>query len=111
MKKNHRTCSTVLIAAALMASWLTSCKRDLLPQKKEELSAMISTGAYTVLTTERPSLPPVADGPVELGMQFKSSSSGTITKFRYYKVAGETGTHTGRLWSANGRLLKTAVFQ
>ncbi|WP_089909975.1 DUF4082 domain-containing protein [Chitinophaga rupis] len=109
MKKNHRTCSTVLIAVTLMGSWLTSCKRDLLPQKKE-ISAMISTGAYTVLTTERPTLPPVADGPVELGMQFKASSSGTITKFRYYKVAGETGTHTGRLWSANGRLLKTAVF-
>jgi hypothetical protein len=109
MKKNHRTCSTVLIAITLMGSWLTSCKRELLPEEKVK-SAMLSTGTYTVLTTERPTLPPVADLPVELGMKFKSSTPGTITRFRYYKVAGETGTHTGRLWSADGRLLKTAVF-
>ncbi|HJT73565.1 MAG TPA: DUF4082 domain-containing protein [Chitinophaga sp.] len=109
MKNNPRTRSTVLIAIILMGSWLTSCKRELLPEKNL-IAATPGTGAYTVLTTERPALPPVAEGPVELGMQFKSSTSGTITKFRYYKVAGETGTHTGRLWSANGRLLKTAVF-
>jgi hypothetical protein len=92
-----------------MGSWLTSCKRELLPEEKLT-SAMLSTGTYTVLTTERPTLPPVAEKPVELGMKFKSSTPGTITKFRYYKVAGETGTHTGRLWSADGRLLKTALF-
>ena len=109
MKKNHRTRSTVLVAITLMGSWLTSCKRELLPEEKV-MSAMLSTGTYTVLTAERPTLPPVADGPVELGMKFKSSTPGTIAKFRYYKVAGETGTHTGRLWSADGRLLKTAVF-
>src|SRR5688572_13240796 len=109
MRKTYSSCSTVLIAITLMGSWLTSCKRELLPEKKV-MSSMSSTGAYTVLTTERPTLLPVADGPVELGMKFKSSTPGTITKFRYYKVAAETGTHTGRLWSASGKLLKTAVF-
>lgn len=109
MRKTYSTCSTVLIAIALMGSWLTSCKRELLPEKKV-MSSMSSTGAYTVLTTERPTLLPVADGPVELGMKFRSSTPGTITKFRYYKVAAETGKHTGRLWSASGKLLKTAVF-
>lgn len=109
MRKTHLTCSTVLIAITLMGSWLTSCKRELLPDEKVK-SAMLSTGTYTVLTTERPTLPPVAEKPLELGMKFKSSTPGTITKFRYYKVAGETGTHTGRLWSADGRLLKTALF-
>jgi hypothetical protein len=108
-----RTCSTVLITATLilMGSWLTSCKRDLLPEKKE-MSAMISTSsAYTVLTTERPALPAVADGPVELGMQFRSSTPGTITKFRYYKVAAETGTHTGRVLCGKCRRLNTPVFK
>ena len=109
MKKTYRTCIAVLIAVTLMGSWLTSCKRELLPEKKV-MSAMFSASTYTVLTTQRPGLPPVADGPVELGMRFKSSTPGTITKFRYYKVAGETGTHTARLWSANGKLLKTAAF-
>lgn len=110
MKTTYRTCGTALIAVALMGSWLTSCKREPFLEKQEMAAAMLNTGAYTVLTAERPALPPVSDRPVELGMKFKSSTPGSITRFRYYKVAGETGSHTGRLWSADGRLLKTAVF-
>lgn len=91
MRNTYRTCGTALIAVALMGSWLTSCKRELLLEKNEMAAAMLNTGAYTVLTTERPALPPVSDLPVELGMQFKASTPGTITKLRYYKVAGETG--------------------
>lgn len=110
MKTNYRTCTMVLIAVTLMGSWMTSCQREPLLEEKKVMFARLSTGTYSLLTTEQPTRPPVADGPVELGMKFKSSTPGTITKFRYYKVAGETGTHTGRLWSADGRLLKTAVF-
>ncbi|HEY4202521.1 MAG TPA: DUF4082 domain-containing protein [Devosiaceae bacterium] len=54
-----------------------------------------------------------ADGdpnPVELGMRFAVSANGTITGLRYYKTAGDTGTHTGSLWTASGQLLKTATF-
>jgi hypothetical protein len=47
---------------------------------------------------------------VNLGVRFVSSSAGTITGIRYYKGAGDTGTHTGSLWSSTGTLLATATF-
>jgi hypothetical protein len=47
---------------------------------------------------------------VELGVKFRSDSSGTITGLRFYKSAGNTGTHIGNLWSSSGTLLATATF-
>ena len=36
--------------------------------------------------------------------------NGFITGIRFYKGAGNTGTHVGNLWSAGGQLLATATF-
>ncbi len=47
---------------------------------------------------------------VELGVRFSSTTNGFITGIRYYKSAGNTGTHTGSLWNSNGQLLATATF-
>ncbi len=47
---------------------------------------------------------------VNLGVQFVSSQSGTITAIRYYKGASDTGTHTGSLWTSTGTLLASATF-
>lgn len=47
---------------------------------------------------------------LELGMKFSASASGTITGIRFYKAAGDTGPHTGSIWSANGTLLATVTF-
>lgn len=108
MRKTYRLCSNTAIISIFIGSSLISCKRDLAVEGKVK-AYTLSTGAYTVLTTERP-LSSISDNPVELGMRFKSAVPGTITKFLYYKVAGETGTHTGHLWSAKGSMLKTVVF-
>lgn len=43
-------------------------------------------------------------------MKFRSAVTGTITKIRFYKAAGETGTHTGRIWSVTGTQLASVVF-
>ena len=52
-----------------------------------------------------------ADGsPVELGVKFTPSEDGSITGVRFYKVADNTGTHTGSLWTAGGTLLATGTF-
>ena len=48
---------------------------------------------------------------VELGMRFRSDAPGRIMGVRFYKGAGNTGTHTGSLWTASGSLLATATFQ
>lgn len=50
------------------------------------------------------------NSPLELGMKFSASASGTITGIRFYKAAGDTGPHTGSIWSANGTLLATVSF-
>lgn len=50
------------------------------------------------------------NSPLELGMKFTASVSGTITGIRFYKAAGDTGPHTGSIWSANGTLLATISF-
>ena len=49
-------------------------------------------------------------GAVELGVKFRSDVAGFVTGVRFYKGAGNTGTHVGNLWSASGTLLATATF-
>jgi Domain of unknown function (DUF4082) len=46
----------------------------------------------------------------ELGMQFTSDLATTVTKLRFFKVAGATGTHVGHLWDGAGNLLATATY-
>ncbi len=46
---------------------------------------------------------------VNLGVRFTSSAAGTINGIKYYKGTGDTGTHTGSLWSSTGTLLATAT--
>lgn len=47
---------------------------------------------------------------VELGLKFRADRNGTITGLRFYKGAGNTGTHVGHLWTSSGSLLGTATF-
>jgi hypothetical protein len=47
---------------------------------------------------------------VNVGVQFTASENGTITGIRFYKGAGNTGTHVGSLWNANGSLLGQVTF-
>jgi hypothetical protein len=48
--------------------------------------------------------------PVELGVKFTASASGSITGIRFYKGVANTGTHVGNLWSSTGTLLAKATF-
>jgi hypothetical protein len=40
-----------------------------------------------------------------------SNTAGEVTAIRFWKDANETGTHTGRLWTAAGALLASVTFQ
>jgi len=46
----------------------------------------------------------------ELGLKFISSKEAVVTAIRYYKTSGETGLHTGRLWTATGIQLAEIEF-
>jgi len=45
-----------------------------------------------------------------LGVKFRPSVDGYVTSVRFYKGPGNTGTHTGSLWTESGNLLAWAVF-
>src|SRR5207248_6418466 len=47
---------------------------------------------------------------LELGMKFRTDLNGTVTGIRFYKGTGNTGTHVGHLWDANGNLLASVTF-
>jgi hypothetical protein len=67
-------------------------------------------------TTGTPGNPSDYDGQsIEVGVKFRVSQSGTITGIRFYKGSGNTGTHTGNLWTfpggaTTGTKLGTVVF-
>ena len=44
------------------------------------------------------------------GTQFSSSVAGSVTAIRFYKGAGNGGTHTGSIWSSAGTRLATGTF-
>ena len=59
----------------------------------------------------RPTTPATADSSaVEVGVKFRTSQAGYITGIRFYKGTGNTGTHTGSLWAADGTKLASASF-
>ena len=58
--------------------------------------------------------PAVASDPdstgIEVGVKFRANQAGFISGIRFYKGSGNTGTHVGSLWSANGTKLESATF-
>ena len=43
-------------------------------------------------------------------MAFTPSSNGSVTAIRFFKGPGNTGSHTGSLWSSSGTRLATVTF-
>ena len=61
--------------------------------------------------TTQPAVPAYPDPrSVEVGVRFTTSVPGRITGIRFYKGAGNSGTHTGTLWSPGGAPLATGTF-
>ncbi len=58
-----------------------------------------------------PTRPSVDDAnAVEVGVKFRTDVNGFISGLRFYKGSGNTGTHVGHLWRADGTLLASATF-
>lgn len=78
--------------------------------------SLLGITAYEIFpgTTIFPTLLPAGsstDGvSYELGLKFRTTTAGRLTALRYFKPAAETGTHTGRLWSATGTPLTNTSF-
>lgn len=66
-----------------------------------------------LFTTQVPAQPNRSDGVTtdwEQGMRFSTNSQGEIRGIRYFKAVGESGSHTGRIWSPSGTLLVSVAF-
>lgn len=48
--------------------------------------------------------------PIEVGLRIQPEKTGYITGIRFYKGQFNTGTHVGRVWSAEGTLLDSVPF-
>jgi hypothetical protein len=58
-----------------------------------------------------PTTPATTDNSsLELGVKFRADVAGTVSAIRFYKGAGNTGTHVGSLWASDGTLLARATF-
>ena len=75
-----------------------------------------SAGASAPVSLWPSTNPPAADASqsdaaaVTLGVKFSASTAGTVVGVRFYKGAGNRGTHVGDLWSASGQKLAEATF-
>ncbi|WP_143741216.1 DUF4082 domain-containing protein [Pontibacter ramchanderi] len=75
----------------------------------------IEVTAVCPCTVFAPSLAPSSslqndEQAIQVGMKFRASSNGYVTGVRFYKQSGNTGTHTGQLYSSSGALLASVVF-
>jgi hypothetical protein len=89
----------------------------------------VSSGSPWTFTTAKPpnapgvcpcslfddqTVPTVLDsgdpGAVTLGMRFSADHDGSVTGVRFYKAPGNTGSHTGSLWTSTGTLLAEGTF-
>ena len=78
----------------------------------DEGPAPVSGGAFTIWSgTTFPAVASTSDtAAVNLGVKFTSEQAGFISGIRFYKGAGNTGTHVGTLWTSAGAPLATATF-
>ena len=75
-------------------------------------TAAQSTGPYTIwsASTVAGTVDTGPDSAVELGVKFRSDTSGYVTGIRFYKASTNTGTHVRNLWTTGGTRLATATF-
>jgi hypothetical protein len=73
-----------------------------------ETYASLSTLLFTDLT---PNIPATGDSAAtELGVKFTTTVGGSIIGVRFYQGAGNSGVHTGSLWTLAGALLAQVTF-
>ncbi|WP_423299979.1 DUF4082 domain-containing protein [Glutamicibacter nicotianae] len=61
--------------------------------------------------TDTPAVPAIDDGvPVTLGTRFSANTAGEILGLEFYRSVGETGAHTGWLYSTSGEVIAELTF-
>jgi hypothetical protein len=98
---------------ATFPSSLTPPTPTITPSRTPTLTPTLAPVTYTLWSNAVPT--PITNAnaggaAINLGVRFQSSVNGSITGVRFYKHSGNTGTHTGYLWTNTGTLLASATF-
>jgi len=81
--------------------------------KEHSIEGSPSAASISIFTNETPPGATYHDSTVagiELGLKFRSAVAGRANGIKFYKTAGNTGTHTAQLYSHDGTLLASQVF-
>lgn len=101
------TLSATDLTGNAVASGNTWSFRTMLPLPEDP--AACPCGFYT--DQDVPAQPAVNDGkPVTLGTRFSSEVDGVLNGLEFYRSPGETGTHDGWLYSADGNVIAQVHF-
>ncbi|UJP08891.1 DUF4082 domain-containing protein [Microbacterium sp. KUDC0406] len=69
------------------------------------------TGPFSVMGADVPKQTAADDtSAVELGLRFTPEVDGYVNGVRFFKGTGNSGTHTGTLWSSTGQVLASVQF-
>lgn len=116
-KRATLTPSAALVAGATYTAAVRASDPagNVMPETKEwtfrVATAAGGTPATLWMTSAVPTMAAQNDtSPIEIGVRFSPSRDLVITGIRFYKGAGNAGTHVGHLWTASGTLLASKVF-
>ncbi len=98
------------LLAVLAAFALAACA-DAGSSPVTPASPLFASGdKWTIFGTQTPASTLDATGGWEVGTRFYVTADGCITRVRFYRAAGETGSNTVKLWTNSGTLLHTETF-
>jgi len=99
------SCKVIFILAAIFFFGV-SCT------KEYSFEGTIAPGTVSIFATQIPEGQTFNDqmGGIELGVRFRSTIAGYVKGIKFYKTQGNSGIHTGQLYSFDGTLLGSAVF-
>jgi hypothetical protein len=79
--------------------------------QRDTVSQAATVPTTSLFGTAKPTVAAATDtSAVELGVKFTTSKAGFISAIKFYKAAGNGGTHTGSIWSSDGKKLAAVTF-
>jgi hypothetical protein len=102
--------ATATATATVTASVTASASASASASPSPSTSAPSTYGIFTATDTPATASWDDSDA-LEVGMKVIPAVNGKVHGVRFYKGAGNTGTHTGTLWSPGGIELATATFE
>ncbi len=102
--------SSTALANATAGSYVVAASVNALSTSFSLTNLPAGTGTTLFSPSDMPGPFTTTSPAVELGIKFYSDVAGAIAGIRFYKVSGDTGSHTGALWTSAGQLLATGTF-